>query len=203
MHILSKKEKANMSKFKLLFSEYFEIEESQLTKYGALNLCLSSDLPLFIDPFLLFASEKPEYKTLHKQVVEHLLLLKSYATENNGEDVDIGLFRFPEIKQNWLGLAQYGNGGKGLGLRFAKGAIRAFNGFYSSFGTEKITDETHIEKLTLLNAGVGKDFISDFTTNLIFEYLLEYTERFALDYLKDHQVTEFSLRCRFDKTTKT
>lgn len=192
-----------MSKFKLLFSEYFEIKESDLSDYGALNICLSSDLPLFIDPFLLFASDKAEYKKLHKHVVDHLLLLKGYATENNGKDVNLRLFRFPEIKQNWLGLAEYGNGGKGLGSRFAKGAIKAFNGFYTSFGEEEITDETHIEKLTLLNSGVGKDFISDFTTNLIFEYLLEYTEAFALMHLKDEQVKEFSIRCRFDKATKT
>jgi len=192
-----------MSNFKLLFSEYFEIDESQMTEYGALNICLSSDLPLFLDPFLLFASEKTEYKVLHKQVVEHLILLKSYATESNGQDVDINLFRFPEIKQNWLGLAQYGNGGKGLGIRFAKSAIIAFNGFYKSFGEEKITDETHIEKLTLLNSGVGKDFIRDFTTNLIFEYLLEYTQNFALKHLDENQTTEFSIRCKFDKATKT
>ena len=192
-----------MSTFKLLFSEYFEISESTLAEYGALNICLSSDLPLFIDPFLLFASEKEEYKKLHKHVVEHLLLLKSYALENSGNDVDVRLFKFPEIKQNWLGLAQYGNGGKGLGVRFAKGAIKAFNGFYNSFGEERITEETHIEKLTLLNHGVGKDFISDFTTNLIYEYLLEYTERFASKYLRSEQVKEFSPRCRFHKGTKT
>ncbi|RPH32674.1 MAG: hypothetical protein EHM93_08115 [Bacteroidales bacterium] len=192
-----------MSKFKLLFTEYFDIEESILTNYGALNICLSSDIPLFIDPFLLFASEKTEYKKLHKHVVDHLLFLKKYATENEFKDIDLRLFRFPEIKQNWLGLAQYGNGGKGLGPRFAKNAIKAFNGFYKSFGEEKITDETHIEKLTLLNSGVGKDFISDFSTNLIYEYLLEYTEKFAITNLKESQVTEFSIRCKFNKETKT
>ena len=192
-----------MSNFKLLFSEYFELKESILNDYGALNICLSSDLPLFIDPFLLFASKKKEYKKLHDKVVNHLLLLKEFATENNGKDVNIDLFRFPEIKQNWLGLAQYGNGGKGLGKRFANGAITAFNGFYKSFGEEEITEETHIEKLTLLNSGVGKDFISDFTTNLILEYLLDYTQKFAKKYLNENQVKTFSIGCVFDENTKT
>ena len=168
-----------MSNFKLLFSDYFEIDNLILDKFGALNICLSSDLPMFIDPFLLFASEKPVYKRLHKEVVNHLLILKGYAIENGGKDVDINLFRFPEIKQNWLGLAEYGNGGKGLGKKFANNAITAFNGFYRTFGEEEITSDSHIEKLTLLNSGVGKDFISDFTTNLILEYLLEFTEKFA------------------------
>jgi hypothetical protein len=61
-----------MSNFKLLFSDYFEIDNLVLENFGALNICLSSDLPMFIDPFLLFASEKPEYKKLHKKVVSHL-----------------------------------------------------------------------------------------------------------------------------------
>ncbi|WP_163401502.1 hypothetical protein [Flavobacterium fluviatile] len=191
-----------MSNFKLLFSDYFEIDDSVLENYGALNICLSSDLPMFIDPFLLFASEKDEYKKLHREVVNHLLILKEYATENGGKNVDINLFRFPEIKQNWLGLSEYGNGGKGLGKRFANGAITAFNGFYNTFGQEEITAETHIEKITLLNSGVGKDFISDFTTNLIFEYLLEFTENFAKVYLKENQLKSFSVRCRFDKQLK-
>lgn len=192
-----------MSNFKLLFSDYFETDNTVLENYGALNICLSSDLPMFIDPFLLFASEKKEYKELHKKVVSHLIILKEYAIENEGKDVDINLFRFPEIKQNWLGLSKYGNDGKGLGKRFANGAISAFNGFYNSFGEEKITAESHIEKLTLLNSGVGKDFISDFTTNLIQEYLLEFTENFAKKYLKENQINEFSIRCRFDRETKT
>uniref|UniRef100_UPI004048C814 hypothetical protein n=1 Tax=Mariniflexile sp. TaxID=1979402 RepID=UPI004048C814 len=173
-----------------------------MEKFGALNICLSSDLPMFIDPFLLFASKKPEYKLLHKKVVEHLLILKEYATINNGTDVNINLFKFPEIKQNWLGLSKYGNGGKGLGKKFAVGAITAFNGFYSTFGEEKITAETHIEKLTLLNSGVGKDFISDFTTNLIQEYLLEFTEDFAKKHLKKNQIKDFSIRCQFDEKTR-
>ncbi|MRX64548.1 hypothetical protein [Maribacter luteus] len=191
-----------MSNFKLLFSEYFDIEEDVMNEYGALNICLSSDLPLFIDPFLLFASEKVEYKELHDNVVNHLLHLKEYATENGGKNVNVDLFRFPEIKQNWLGLAKYGNSGKGLGKRFANGAIKAFNGFYNKFGEEEISAETHIEKLTLLNSGIGKDFISDFTTNLILEYLLKYTEKFALEHLSKDHIKDFSIRCIFDKKLK-
>ncbi len=191
-----------MSKFKLLFSDYFGIEKSIIEKYDALNICLSSDLPMFIDPFLMFASKKPEYIELHKKVVDHLLVLKAYAIENEGKGVDINLFRFPEIKQNWLGVSKFGNSGRGLGKKFAESAINSFNGFYKTFGEEIITSETHIEKLTLLNPGIGKDFISDFTTNLILEYLLEYTEKFATANLQPNQIKIFSIRCKFDIKTK-
>jgi hypothetical protein len=47
------------------FNEYFEIDAETLEKYGALNISIVNDLPLFIDPFLLFNSEKEEYRDLH------------------------------------------------------------------------------------------------------------------------------------------
>jgi hypothetical protein len=187
-----------MPNFKLLFNEYFDIDEVKLDKYGALNICLSADLPFFIDPFLLFASEKIAYKKLHKKVVDHLIHLKEVAIESKGVGVNKNLFSFPEIKQNWLGMSKYGNEGKGLGLKFAASSVKAFNGFYSTFGEEEITDVSHIEKLTLLNSGIGKDFISDFTTNLILDYLLSYTEKFAKKNLKSHQCKEFSVNSVFN-----
>ena len=183
---------------KLLFSEYFEIEENLIDAYGALNICIDADLPLFVDPFLLFSSEKPEYVNLHDQIVSHLINLKEFATKN--PNVDLRLFQFPEIKQNWLGLCKWGNNGKGLGPKFARDLIQAFYGFYSNFGDETISDSSHIEKLTLVGAGIGRDFISDFTTNLMHEYLLKYTQNFAINHLREDQRKEFSVRCVFDES---
>jgi len=181
---------------KLLFSEYFEIDGEVLDAYGALNICIDADLPLFIDPFLMFSSEKAEYVELHEQIVSHLIQLKDLATIDSNSD--IRLFQFPEVKQNWLGLCKWGNNGRGLGPKFARNLIKAFNGFYSNFGSETISTSSHIEKLTLVGAGIGRDFISDFTTNIMLEYLLGYTQNFALKHLQDYQRKEFSVRCRFD-----
>jgi len=186
---------------KLLFSEYFEINESVLEKHGALNICIDADLPLFIDPFLLFASEKPEYVDLHGKIVNHLIDLKQLAVQN--PKTDLKLFQFPEVKQNWLGLCKWGNNGKGLGPKFARDLIKAFNGFYSNFGNETVSSSSHIEKLTLVGAGIGRDFISDFSTNLMLEYLLTYTQDFALKYLRDDQRKEFSVRCKFNQDLMT
>ncbi|MDO6720148.1 hypothetical protein Q4575_12090 [Psychrosphaera sp. 1_MG-2023] len=183
---------------KLVFTEYFDITETKMEQHGALNICLNADLPLFIDPFLLFASDKKEYKIQHDKIVNHLISLKEIA-KNDGDNANLSLFKFPEIKQNWLGLCKYGNNGKGLGVKFAKDIISAFNGFYSNFGSETVSDTSHIEKLTLVGSGVGKDFISDFSTNLMFEFLLEYTESFAKKYLKPHQIKTFSVRCVYDE----
>src|SRR5699024_3626982 len=48
---------------------------------------------------------------------------------------------------------------------------------------EIITQSSHLEKVGLFEIGVGKDSISDFTTNLIKEYLLTYTQTFAEQYV--------------------
>ncbi len=37
----------------IYFSDFFEVDEKIIEDYGALNISLINDLPLFIDPFLL------------------------------------------------------------------------------------------------------------------------------------------------------
>ncbi len=54
---------------KVYFSDSFGIAPELLQEYGAFNVSLINDLPLFIDPFLLFTSEKEEYRKLHEQII--------------------------------------------------------------------------------------------------------------------------------------
>ena len=62
------------------FSDFFNVSPEDLDKYGAFNISLISDMPLFIDPFLLFSSNKPEYQALHKQILTYLSFLKEIAS---------------------------------------------------------------------------------------------------------------------------
>ena len=54
------------------FSDIFNVDESILESYGAMNISLLNDIPLFIDPFLLYASEKPEYRQSHENILDYL-----------------------------------------------------------------------------------------------------------------------------------
>jgi hypothetical protein len=54
----------------LYFSDFFSVKEKVIDKYGAFNVSLVTDLPLFIDPFLLFNSRKPKYRKLHADIVD-------------------------------------------------------------------------------------------------------------------------------------
>ena len=166
-------------------NEYFGIEQSAYDEFGALNVSIINDLPLFIDPFLLFHSQKQEYIELHYQIIKYLIFLRNKAA---GGHSNASLLKtwycFPEIKQNWLGFSVSGNGGTGLGINFAKALHGNLHLLFSDFGTEKITEGSHLEKVCLIAEGVGRDNISDFTTNLIVDYLCIFTEEFAKKNLK-------------------
>ena len=71
------------------FSEIFDIDESLLEEYGALNISLLNDLPLFVDPFLLYASEKPEYQNLHYEIIRCLTFLRDKMLDGNITDEKI------------------------------------------------------------------------------------------------------------------
>ena len=168
----------------IYFSDFFAVAPDTLEEYGAFNVSLVNDLPLFIDPFLLFDSEDARYKSLHDEIIRYLKFLRDVSAD---ESISAGLldswFRFPEVKQNWLGFSKTGNNGSGLGADFARNLQRNLHHVFSDFGSESITQGSHLEKLCLFGNGVGRDHLSDFTTNLIKRFLLEYTQAFAQAYL--------------------
>lgn len=172
---------------RVYFSDWFEVEPKQLEEYGAFNVSLINDLPLFIDPFLLFTSDNDEYRRLHDGIIEYLKFLRDQAVAGNVNDGLLAAwYMFPEVKQLWLGFSLKGNSGSGLGRDFAKALHDNLNVIFTNFGQEQITQGSHLEKVCLVREGVGRDNISDFTANLIKEYLLTYTQTFALQHIPAH-----------------
>ncbi|MCB0164245.1 MAG: hypothetical protein KDI79_08475 [Anaerolineae bacterium] len=166
------------------FSDFFNVSPKLLEEYGAFNVSLINDLPVFIDPFLIFNSRKPEYQELHENVIRYVKFLRDKSlTGQINDGLLTAWFRFGEVKQNWLGYSMVGNRGSGLGSKFATALNKNLNTLFADFGQEKITHGSHLEKLCLVTDGVGRDNISDFTTNLIKEFLLEYTQTFANNYI--------------------
>jgi hypothetical protein len=171
------------------FSDRFAIDPGLLEKHGALDVSLVTDLPLFIDPFLLFNSKNPEYRRLHDDLIRYLVFLRDKAKAG---PVSVALLRawycFPEVKQTWLGFSLKGNQGSGLGIDFARALHENLHRLFPEFGAEKITKGSHLEKVCLIREGVGRDNISDFVTNLIKEFLCSFTEAFVRTHLTADQV---------------
>jgi hypothetical protein len=189
----------------IYFSDFFGVDPQIIEQYGAFDVSLVADLPLFIDPFLIFNSNKPEYQALHAGMIKYLAFLRDkVATGPLPAGLIDGLFRFSEIRNNWLGFTRSGNSGRGLGRKFARSLHENLNRLFADFWRETITQSSHIEKLGLISDGVGRNTISDFTTNLIHEFLLNYTERFAVTHVAPQFRARVAInRVRFNYDTET
>ena len=185
------------------FSQHFDVSPEMLETYGAFDVSIVSDLPLFVDPFLLFNSEKPEYQALHAQILKYLEHLRDQAADGGLDEDSVSLlYRFKEVKQNWFGYTLLGNGGHGLGRKFAASLHSNLGTVLSDFGSESVTLSSHLEKVGLIGSGIGRDGISDFTTNLIKDFLLDYTQTFAKAHLKPEQCDTFQItKARFNYKT--
>ena len=117
---------------KVYFSDFFEISEDSIEDYGTFNISLVADLPLFVDPFLLFNSKKSEYQRLHQGIIQYLTFLRDKSAQGS---LDQGLlkawYRFPEVRQNWFGFTVSGNSGSGLGTAFAEALHENLNRIFA------------------------------------------------------------------------
>lgn len=186
----------------MYFSEAFGIDRDVIVEYGAIDISLICDTPLFIDPMLIFNSSKEDYKELHKSIIKYLHFL---AKKSAGRKLSKGelknLFTFNEVKENWLGYSLSGNCGSALGAQFAE-----FFAAHIPFvlETHNITQSPHIEKAMLMYDRTGKDRLSDFTTNLIKGYLAHFTEKFSIKYIDKKLCDKFPVdRSYFNYETES
>lgn len=90
-----------------MFSEYFEVNIEDLQKYGAIDISLVADIPMFIAPIL-------EYKQLYQDIIKYMHFLAEKA-KNKLDDKEIKTwFTFKEVCNNWLGFSMFGNKGQAL-----------------------------------------------------------------------------------------
>lgn len=179
---------------KLRFSDIFEIDKSILEEAGLVNISLLCDLPLFVDPFLIFGSDKEEYQNLNEEINKYLLFLKNKAVHNELSNRMLkSWFTFSEVNNNWLGYCKFGNKGSGLGGKFARNLYINLKSRLNNFGNRSILSVEHIEKLCLIDDKIGSDNISDFVVNIIKHYFLEKTEEFAIQYLKKEYCAQYKV----------
>ena len=139
MNSSSKKQPA-----RIYFTDFFRVSPDVLSAYGAFNVACIVDLPLFIDPFLLFTSRKQEYQNLHNEIIRYLRFLRDQSVKG---DVSNGLLEawycFREVSQNKLGFCMTGSSGRGLGMDFARALNENLHQLFSDFGNEKVTKGSH------------------------------------------------------------
>lgn len=172
----------------MFFSEKFQVDSDLVKAYGAIDISLVCDLPLFIDPMLIFNSEKDDYKALHNQIIRYFYFLYQKAQQGLTHKQIDAWFNFSEVPNNWLGYSLSGNKGLALGRKYAD---FLYQNIHFAIDTHGISSSQHIEKAMLLYDGSGKDKISDLTVNLIKGFLCEYTETFAKKYIHPNFLRSF------------
>jgi len=164
----------------MFFSEKFNVNKKVIEDFGTVDISLVCDIPFFVDPMLIFYSEKEEYKKLHNNIIKYFYFLKTKAKQDLSDKDISRFFYFNEIPNNWFGYSLAGNKGKALGNDYAN---FLYNNIEFALDTHGVSKGQHIEKVMLLEKHSGKDKISDLTVNLIKYFLCEYTQDFAKKYI--------------------
>jgi hypothetical protein len=132
------------------------------------------DLPLGIDPFLMFKSRDEELRRLHQIITDHFNT-GVRAVSSGMLDIADEIFDFPEVAAIGLGYTKSGKRGSGLGGYLRDLIIETVK---ASPGLQE-RGVLHVEEMQLLASGIGPDRISDISANILKGYLIEYTQRQA------------------------
>jgi len=158
---------------------------------------LKEDIPLNLDPFLLFNSDDPEYQVLHTRILEFFEVVRMAALSDKEMYAIRLLEGIHEPVELGLGYGADRSRGRALGPKLRAGIVTLF----ASVPQLLNSGLTHIEALSLLVDNLAEDRISDITGSIIKSYLVEFTQREADAY--GLPVKEFRLDGFFDPTRNT
>jgi hypothetical protein len=130
------------------------------------------DLPLGIDPFLLYKSRDPIFGRLHGLILKVINSGVDAVREGDVEQAR-ALFRFPEVSAIGMGYSESSKRGSGVGEFTTELVIETLQ---DSLQLQK-RGIRHVEELQLLSVGIGPDRVSDIVANILKRFLIEYTQR--------------------------
>jgi len=130
------------------------------------------DLPIGIDPFLLFKSRDTALADVHREILaafNHGVAL----VRDKQLDRARAVFDFPEVSEIGFGYSVRGKRGAGLGHYLGELIVQTL------VDSPPLLERgiRHIEEMQLVSLGMGPDRLSDIAANLLKRYLLDYTRR--------------------------
>jgi hypothetical protein len=131
---------------------------------------LDDDIPLYVDPFLLWKSPSLQDQALHTALVSSLNHLGYLAKSGKESEAVEALIRISECQEAGLGSAR-----DKRGKRIGEGTARAILSLFSAIPQVKLGGFEHIEEIQLFVDQIGKDRISDLTCSLTKSFLIDFT----------------------------
>ena len=83
-----------------MFSEKFNVGRKEIDNFGAIDISLVSDIPMFVDPILIFNSSKREYRKLHNKMIKYMYFLAQKARKGLNKAEIKTWFSFNEVCNN-------------------------------------------------------------------------------------------------------
>ena len=133
---------------------------------------LNEDIPLYVDPFLIWKSPSLQDKGLHGALLSAFNNLGCLARSGNRAKAIDQLLIASECDEVGLGSSK-NRLGKRIGPKLAADILALFENieYYRDRGFR------HIEEMQLLVFGINKDRISDITCSFLKSFLIDYTHQ--------------------------
>ncbi len=134
---------------------------------------LREDLPLYLDPFLLWKSDRPEHQELHAALLHFVDQVRQHVVAGRTTKARALLAEVSEPVELGLGYAAGTKRGSALGPATIFGVVETIR----QIPQLEASGLDHVEMLALLVPGIAEDRISDLTASVVKGWLAEFTER--------------------------
>jgi hypothetical protein len=150
-------------------NDYYELPFTQEEADFAIPF-LDDDIPLYVDPFLLWKSPSQQDQALHTALISSFNHFGYLAKSGKEREAVEALIRVSECQEAGLGLAR-DKRGKRIGASTAKQILALF----SLIPQVKTDGFEHVEEIQLFVDQIGKDRISDIACSLTKSFLIDFT----------------------------
>lgn len=138
---------------------------------------LEEDIPLYIDPFLLWKSPSQQDNALHTTIINSLNHMgRDYLSRNSTRAVEL-LVALSECEE--IGL---GNSPTRCGKRISEKLAAEILSLYELIPQVNRAGFAHFEEIQLYADGIGKDRISDFAGCFLKSFLIDFTIENCIKY---------------------
>ncbi|MGA2636201.1 hypothetical protein [Methylocella sp.] len=131
---------------------------------------LDEDLPLHVDPFLLWKSPSLQDQALHGIMLSAFNRLGTKLRQGRDAEAVQMLVRLSECDEVGLGLSAARQG-----KRITQDLAQTILSLFVNVPAYRDKGFTHLEEIQLYVDGISRDRISDFTCNLVKSFLIDFT----------------------------
>ncbi len=131
---------------------------------------LDEDIPLFVDPFLLWKSPSLQDNSLHTSLINCFNNIVFLANQNKEEIASRILRNCSECEEVGLGFSETKKG-----LKISEQIVEKIIKLFKDIPQIRKNGLIHFEEIQLYIEGMGPDRVSDFTCSFLKSFLVDYT----------------------------